>query len=265
MIEDKNFEQACNKAGHEIMLPYITQKEYIYIDADLLYDFKLAAVMACIKNEQDYNYVMECVPEYLRAPNLECARYFPKLGLTEQRIEEILNDPKYEIAIATIVPRTQFLLDLEKTVALVHSINQSKETDRPVHIIFNESKHKLSKILRAQLSLLMKKIDPRIIVEFTEFHSWYDTPEKFLAKLDMIAVYDVIEFLRVGTVSQKMISEVPSGLAKASIVALAQTTLVDADDAALDKAYENTSNILSMMCDQFTFVSKKLITKDSVK
>lgn len=259
---DKEFESMCNDAGKAIMQPYITQLENIYIDADLLYDFKLGALMAHIKNEKEYDYIVSKIPDYLQVYDLKCAEHFPEMHLTDADLERVINNPKYEKVLTCLTPRTTFMVDIERLLSIVRGINKNKETTKPVHLYINEGRHSLSVILKRQLTEYIRRLDSNVILEFTNFKSWYDVSERFIGNMDFIGVYDIVEFVKEGTPTQKLLSAVPSGFAKTSISALAQiSTILEEKDNA-EEVLRNTASVFSMMCDQFAFLKKSLITKD---
>lgn len=259
MTVQNEFKQLCGKMSEEMMKPFMAQKENIYIDADLLYDYRLGAVMALIQGEEDYNYVMQHVQEYLDAPTLECAKFFPKLGLTEQKLDEVIADPKYFVFISAAAPATQLLgEDLETLIRLFNTINQSKEVTRPLHLTINQRHIKIHEVYKKAIRERIWKVDPSVVIDFTEYKTWADVPERTIECQDFLGVYDMIEFLREGTNSQKLISAVPPRLTRCNICTLLQS---DHDNPTADE-FHNLRLMMECMCAQFTFKPKTLLNEE---
>ena len=257
---DQETSELCTKISAEVMRPLVTQKEFVYIDADTLFDFRLGAIMAKVTGEDDYKYVMEHVHEYLDAPTLECAKFFPKFGMTEKDIDEFLVDPNYATVRAVISPATRLLGELSVIVRVLNSINASKETQRPITVVVNQRHALLEPFNKRLIEDSVYRGDKYAKVEYTNFPTWNDVPEAVLKKQDVIIVYDLNEFLREGTTSQKLLATVEE-FAMTDIMAITQVTSTKVNDVEL--GLQNLSNVMELMCDKFTFINKTLLTRES--
>lgn len=252
------FMSFCEKMSDEVVKPFTDQKEFIYIDSDLLYNYRLGAVMSQIRGEEDYKYVQEHIQEYLEAPTLECAKFFPKFNLTEEDLDKIIKNPEYFVFMNAAAPTTTFLKDLEMVIRIINSINRSRETKRPLKITINQRKIEIHPYYKSGLKKLIHDIDNTIVVDFVKFPSWFEVPEEFLRKQDYLFVYDMIEFLQQGSVSQKLMGEVPSALTNAAIITLLQSDSL----VPTEEGFTNLKAILECMCDKFTFIPKTILVKD---
>ena len=259
----KDFQDMCGKVSEEIMRPYFRQQEYLYIDVDLLADFRLGAVLASVRNEQEYNYVQANMQKYLDAPTLRCAEFFPELGLTDQQLDEIIEKPEYESVLSVIAPRSKLITQFPTLFGMLKSINSRAETSRPLKLYFN-CPHRVSDHFKAGLLELVKEADPTVEVYFTEFKTWYDVDPDILGRMDFIAVYDLIGFLANNTSSMKLLSAIPSKLGSTGIAALVQTDKPDMKGDELELGLVNLANLLEMMCDKFTYLRKTVLTKEDV-
>lgn len=249
------FDETMKRLERESMSPFVTQRRYIYIDADLLYDFRLSAVISYVSGEEDYKYVRAQLPAYLQAPTLECAKFFPKLNLTEADIDDRLNDEACADVLAAIAVPTKVLEKLEYIIRLVVTENESKETQLPLIITINQRDHLMHEFLKNRVIGLIKKLDNRITVEFTHYKTWNDVPEITLKKQDIVCVYDTRDFLRQGTTSQKLL-ETQTGLANCSVMALEVAD--NADDKDIQQRLSNLEDIMSIMCRKFKFFKKSI-------
>ena len=250
----EEFRSVCDKLSMDLMKPYMAQKKNIYVDADLIYDYRLGALMALTNGEDQYNYVMDNLQGYLDGRTLDCTRYFPKLGLTEADLDRMIADPKYFIFLTAASPASNFLDDLDMIIRIFNTLNQSKEVTDPIKITINQRRIKIHDVHKAGIRSRIHSIDPTVQVDFTEFPSWYQINEKLLAAQDFICVYDMLEFLHEGTVSQKLLSAVPSKLMHADILTLFQSD----KQFPTDDDFKNLKTIMECMCDKFSFISKSL-------
>lgn len=258
MTVQEEFRQLCDKMSEEMMKPFTTQKDNIYIDSDLLYDYRLGAVMALIHDEQDFNYVMSHVGEYLSAPTLECAKFFPDLKLTDQMLDDVIVDPKYYVFMNAAAPATEFMgKDFETLIRLFNTINQSKEITHPIHITINQRKIEIHNIYKKAIRERVMRVDPTIEVEFTNYKSWFDVPEATIKDQDFLCVYDMVEFLKEGTNSQRLLSKVPSDLMRCSICTLLQS---DHANPSVDE-FNNFRLMMECMCNRFSFKPKTLLNE----
>ena len=249
-----DFKSMCEKMSEEIMKPYMTQKKNIYVDADLIYDYRLGALMALIRDESDYQHVLENMDSYLNARTLECAKFFPLMKVTEEDLDNVIANPEYYIFLNAAAPASRFLDDLENIIKIFNTLNQSKEVTEPIKITINQRKIRIANGIRKEIVMKVKSIDPKVLVDFTEFPSWYKVNEKLIADQDFLCVYDMIEFLHEGTISQKLIAEVPSKLMKADIVTLFQSD----KQLPTDSDFVNLQTIMECMCDKFSFIPKTI-------
>ena len=254
------FRDLCTKVSNETMKPFMVQKENIYIDADLLYDYRLGAVLALTHGEEEFNYVLRNLEAYLKAPTLECAKFFPQLGLTEQKLDEVIANPDYFIFMNAAAPATLFMNDLEKIVVIFNSLNSSREVIRPLRITINQRRIKIHDEYKRQLVNRIHRTDPSVIVDFTEYRTWNDVPYKLISCQDFLCVYDLVEFLREGTNSQKAISKVPSDLGTCCICSLLQS---DIPNPTIDH-FTNLQRMIECMCQKLTFRPKTLLSKELI-
>jgi len=245
----------CGKLSEELMRPLVTQKEFVYIDADLLYDFKLGGLISTVTNEAEYNYIRDHVPEYLAAPTLECAKFFPELHMTEEKLLERITNPKYDKAIAFMSPPTQFIYELGLLIRVLNTMNTSKETQRPIKVTINQRKVILTDYTRNLITRAVHDGDPKASVEFVHFDSWFKVSKDLIKQQDVICIYDIKEFLSEATVSQKLLLDTEE-FAMADIMALEQSDL-PADQTELGLA--NISDLMKAFgCNSFSFMKKTL-------
>lgn len=254
------FKDVCEKLSQDMMKPFTVQKENIYIDSDLLFDYRLGAVLARVNGESDYNHVVQNIPAYLKAPTLECAKFFPQLNLTEEDLDDVIANPEYFMFLNAAAPATKLIADLEPIIRLFNTINESREGTNPIRITVNQRQIKFCKLVKANLLKTIHKIDPKVVVEFTEYKSWFEVPTSLIESQDFICVYNMIEFLKEGTNSQKLMAAVPPRLSKTNIATLLQS---DVANPTVDH-FHNLRVMLEVMCHQFCFRPKTLLNEELI-
>ena len=258
MDAQQEFRSVCDNMSKEIVKPFLAQKEHMYIDADLLYDYRLGAVLALTRNEEQYNYVMSQLPAYLNAHDNKTAKYFPDLNLTDEQIEEFIRKPEYYTFITAAAPATEFVGNLQRVIRIFNTINESKEVTRPITITINQRTIELHPMCKKALSEIIAAIDPDVHVNFTSYKSWFEVPLELIEVQDFMCVYDMIEFLKEGTNSQIALSAVPSKLTRCSIVTPWQADT----DKATPEHFRNLKVMLEVMCNQFSFIHRTIRQKE---
>lgn len=247
----------CDRISSEVMRPLVTQKEFMYVDADVLFDYRLGALLATVRGEQDYNYILEHVDEYLNAPTLECAKFFPDLHKTDSELDRIAADPQNATALAALTPPTKVLEQLSVMIRVLNTINLSKETQRPIRVTVNQRRVQITDFVKNAITDAIARGDASATVTFTTYKSWADVPEDILRPQDVIIVYDLKEFLTVGTTSQKLLIDT-NELSMTDIMAITQSEL-NSEDTPL--GLDNMKNVMELMCDKFTFINKTLLMR----
>ena len=242
------------------MKPMMTQREFMYIDLDLLYDFRLTALMAFIKGKEDYEYIYKHLDEYLAAPTLEVCKFFPDLGVTEADLDRFLADPKYRTFVAAAALPTGFMKELQDIIKFINTENESKETHRSLKITLNCRRKDTHPYLINKVVRAIHSSDPGVKVEVTEYPDWTEVPASLIKMQDMICVYDVRNFVANGTTSQKLLTEL-NELSNCSIVGLKVSDLGEEDTAV---GIINLQDVLSIMCKKFTLVDKSLLKPEDL-
>lgn len=254
MSAQNDFKSMCDQMSKEVLKPFLAQKEHIFIDSDLLYDYRLGAVLALTSNEEQYMYVVQNLPMYLNARDKLVSKYFPDLNITDELIEQIIRDSKYFTFISAASPATAFIDNIEKVIRIFNTINESKEVSRPITLTINQRTIDIHPVYKRGLTNRIASVDPSVVVNFTSYKSWFDVPEQLVACQDFLCVYDMIEFLKEGTPSQKAISSVPSKLSRCSIVTPWQSDVED----PLPEHFRNLKVMMEVMCNQFSFINRTL-------
>ena len=260
MDTKQEFVDLCDKMSKEIVQPFLRPKEHIYVDSDLLYYYRLGAMIGLTKTEQQFNYVVSHVQDYIKAPSLDCARFFPEMGLTDEMLDKFIQAERFFNFVSAAAPASDFIDNLDKIILAMNTVNTSKEVKEPLTITINQRTIPIHPVYKRGIVNRVHSIDPRVNVEFVAYKSWYEVPPTLIEKQDFICVYDLGEFLREGTNSQKLLAEVPSKLSRCYIASLLQSDKPN----PTPEQFTNLKAILEVMCDKFMFVEKTILNGELI-
>ena len=71
----------------------------IYIDMELLQDFKLGALLSTVTVKEEVEYIMSCLPVYNLKFNNRTAEYFPVLKKTDEELLSIVKNNSIKTAL----------------------------------------------------------------------------------------------------------------------------------------------------------------------
>ena len=252
------FRDMCDKWNSEVMKPLLKQKEFMYIDLDVLFDFRLGALLSLMQaGEEDYQYIMSNVDKYLSTPTLECAKFFPKFGLSDDQLDDRASDPNYAAVMAAIAPPTRFLGEMKTMIKVINTLNASKETTNPLKITINQGKRKVHPFILENLKKYLLSIDPGMAIDFVKFATWRDVPKELVERLDIIVVYNIKDFLAKGSVPQSILESSQEAFAMTTVMAIRQVDETAMADEAV--ATKNFLDLMDIFFDKFTFIGKTLM------
>ena len=250
----------CDDMTRELNASFFKQKQHVYIESDLLYNYRLGAMLGLTRNERDYNYVMDHIQDYLNAPTLACAKFFPEMGMTDEQLDKFIADPKYYQFICAASPATEFIDNLDKVIRIMNTLNQHAEVTQPITITINQRTIPIHPVYKRGIQTRIHETDPRVIVEYTSYPSWYEVPETLLHKQDFICVYDLSEFVHKGSIPEKMMEIYPSKLSDCSIAALLQSD----KPAPTIEHFTNMRALMELVCDKFSFFPKTILNGEVI-
>ena len=260
-VSDEVIKSDISQVSMAAMKPLMTQREFMYIDLDLLYDFRLTALMAFIHGKEEYDYLYSHLQQYLEAPTLEICKFFPSMNVKESDLDDFINNPEYRAFFAALAVPTNFMKELQDIIKFVNTENESKETHRSLKITLNCRYKNLHPYIINRVVDAIHKSDPNVKIEVTEYANWFEVPEELIKMQDMICVYDVRNFLETGTSSQKLLTEL-NELANCSIVGLKVSDLGKEDT---EIGLVNLQDVISIMCKKFTLVDKSILSMEGLR
>ena len=250
--EQRDLKSLMDDVCKDLVSPYVRQKERIFVDIEALYDFKLGALLA-LTSEKEYPYILEHLPEYTGARDLEIMKYFPDLDFTEETIEKFMQDEKHRTMLSLLAPPLSLLEDFRDMIAGINTYNTSKESHEPLKITINQSTFQIDDIAKARLIEYITSIDPHITVDFVSYQ-WSEIPKEILAKQDILIIYDIVSFV---AADSKFVDCCREGLlGKTTIATFMQVTNHNCDEG---EAIANFSATMNIFCNNFLVLEKELL------
>lgn len=258
MTIDNESSKAFDKIADAIMTPFKQQISVIYIDADMLYDFRLGNLILHTASESQYQYIMSELSAYEDSPNFKISELFPKLGVSEEQLDAFEADPVLSWQIAPASPKTKLLEDLDSFLRSVDTYNRGKEIKEPVKLIINQKKVKLHPTIKTSLARFVAMGHSNMLIEFTDYLNWNEVPQDIFDSIDVLFVHDISDFVRHGTVSQKRMAEMHESCLKKVVIATYKVDQSFATEEETEEAVTNFVNIMRVMFSGFIFLKREL-------
>lgn len=245
-----------DQVADEILKPFQEPIHGIYIDADFLYDYRLGELILKIEDQKQFDYLKSCIPAYENGNARMITKYFPELKVTEQELDLLEKDPAWSKFIHLSAPRTEFLFRLNSFIAKVNTYNHSKELNHKLRININMRRLDMPKKIWEDLKQSIMSFDPTVDLTKSHYASWNEVPMTEYAKWSMMLIHDVVDFVKWGSTSQKMLEQ--EKLLDKIILSPYQTEEEFDDPKQEELALNNFAAIMTLMVSEFSFVRKSI-------
>lgn len=258
MVENKEQMREFDKIAEAIMEPFKRAVSVVYIDADMLYDFRLGNLILHTSTEEQYQYIQKNLEAYESSANPKVTESFPDLGISEEQLDAFEKDPVYGWQIPVASPKTSFLDELGNLIVSINTLNESKEVKEPLRILINQRAVKFPKTMKTGLVQYILNHNKHAIIEFTNYSNWDEIPEQVFDSIDILFVHDAEDFVRHGTVSQRRMANMHEDCLRKIVVATCRSSKTFDSDEEKKEALTNFANIMGVMFSGFTFIKRKL-------
>ena len=253
--EDKKFTRLVDKESTEIIRSMMMPIKTIYIDSDFLYDYRLGALLMLAKNEKEYNYILSKLGEYECSPTMKITRVFPDLGFTEEDVDLMEYDLKFESYVVAGAPRTEFLDEFQSFIAWIATYNRSQTDDPRIDVIVNFRNHHPTDVQWNSLRGFMSVGSRFVNVIKTEYNDWDKMSDEFIDKIDMMFVYDMPNFassLKVAHAVRRFTTH------KKLLFAYPQIQIDRKTDKEDKDALDNFAAAMGIMFYRFSYIKKSI-------
>ena len=199
--EETKVKQAMDQVSEDILRPFKEPIKAVYIDADFLYDYRLGELLLKVTCDEDYNVVLKHLDEYINGTSFKITKYFPELNLTEEDLDLLERDPVLGKYVQVAAPPTKFLFELPKFIIQLNTYNKNREENSEIKIYINTRGHKMNSAIWGRLADGLEKMCPNVRLINTTYSNWTEIPPNVYDILDILYVYNMQDFMSVGSVS----------------------------------------------------------------
>lgn len=199
--EEAKVHQAIDQVSEDILKPFKQPIRAVYIDADFLYDYRLGELLLKVTCDEDYQAILKHLDEYIDGTSLKITKYFPELKVKEEDLDLLENDPVLSKYIQVAAPPTKFLASLPKFAMQLNTYNKSREESAEIKIYINTKKHKMNSVVWDQLVNYVEGVCKNVRLINTTFNNWTEVPSTIYDLIDILFVYDMQDFISVGSTS----------------------------------------------------------------
>ena len=256
----KQLDEVLDKHAAELLAPFQRPVSVIYIDIDYLFDLKLGSLLLQTRGEEDYNYIKEHLVDYENSKSIVVTESFPKLGITEEQVDCLIEDPMIGWQVATAAPKTELFASFWNLLASIETGNKAKSSNVRLKVIINKRGAILSPKMEDWLVRTIQKWDSNTVPIITNYTSWSEVPDKLFDAIDLMYVFDVKDMFQIGSVAQKRMSDLDERMLKKIVLAYRQHD-PDIKPEELDMALENLSILMNGMFLRFFYADRKILRR----
>ena len=167
----------------------------IYADLAYLQDIALGTILSTCVCVEELQYLHRQLPAYNERVFPEVASYFPALGLTDDRLQQLQQDPKQWLKICAVSPFTSVYNELLEELVRLRDHNQ-RITGSKEACLFLQTPQGLPyptpllRRLRTQLTTLFPKLKVEFIVQAP-----YTQSKNFYLNVEELWLYDLQQFV----------------------------------------------------------------------
>jgi len=229
----------------------------IYIDMEMLKDFKLGALLTLIDSEAKYDYVRSQIPYYNHRLDDDTLKYFPKLSIDPELFNQRLIDPKYQVAISVVAPNTTFFYELGDI--LFNIINHNHRTGNDtlsIKIDFvTQTIPALADRIKHALKDRIRKYTNIRDVAFYQSKDYEFVSIDYLKTLDIMYLYSYNKLMNEQHPCANAIKFPDMCFSHTSIFARPVADKVYEDPEQLLTELEYTRKVVGIFCRDFNYVS----------
>lgn len=164
----------------------------IYIDMELLQDFKLGALLSTVTVKEEVEYIMSCLPVYNLKFNNRTAEYFPVLKKTDEELLSIVKNNSIKTALLS--PWTKIYNNLNVILKYLYLNSQHIDGNpKQITIVVNCSDMKYPIQMFDLWANTMKETHPKLDIRLIAYPR-YTAPVELYEEFDMFFIYDHEKF-----------------------------------------------------------------------
>lgn len=99
----------------------------VYIDLDVLQDFRLGALIAMIDSQEKYDYIIKNTLVYEATYRNDITTAFPALGISDEQVDAYVADKHNWANLAVVSPFRTAAVEISEALSTIYAINQVKK------------------------------------------------------------------------------------------------------------------------------------------
>lgn len=199
--EETKIRQVIDQVSEDILKPFKEPIKAVYIDGDFLYDYRLGELLLKVTCDEDYQVILKHIDEYINGTSLKITDYFHELNVTEEDLDLLERDPVLGKYVQIASPPTEFLMGLPRFIMQLNTYNKNREENSGLKIYINTRGKKMNAAIWRNLDIGMSRICKNVRLINTTYSNWAEIPPNVYDMLDILYVYDMQDFMSVGSVS----------------------------------------------------------------
>lgn len=218
----------------------------IYVDMELLQDFKLGALLSTVTVKEEIEYINEQIPYYNSRFDFSTAKYFPVLNKTDEELNEIIK--KNPVKVILLSPWTIVYDNLNKMLSLLYTNDKNVYGKiSPITLVVNchDARYpiKLFDIWAQQ----MKAVHPFVDIKFVAYPR-YGADLDFYSDFDMYFIYDHPTFFNTDKLAEVLTRSQKTSFKKVYSPPFIESRL-ELDKSEYQKALVSTQTFLNLIVD----------------
>lgn len=257
MNEDDQITEKLQGLYNEFFNSTLKPITKVYLDLELVQDFKLGALLSTVQVQEEIEYIQYCIPKYNARLTNSCASFFPVLKHTDLELSRRMKQPELIELITTTAP---FNLGWDAVLAILHEIEQHNaimNAASTISLVINVYDVVYPQPLKELLTDALKQEVPTVRVIFTE-------EERYLApqyeQYNVLFLYDLPEFVRPETTTSNALFNKCLFRDNHILASMRMSPNLEIPVDKLKLGFEATQRWLDLFCDHLVFIKDELPT-----
>lgn len=168
----------------------------VYVDMEMLFDYRLTAYLSLLKNEEEYEYMKTCLPAYKLFKGRELKTVFPQLPYTTSDALELMRDKEFQyyLSMKPLITTISNVLPIQLTVMTDTNYKNPTYDKKPIEVYLVNQLFPISLEAQRNIVLSLTSIIDNISIKFVHGFIPLENPE-ILSGSDLCLIYDIKEFL----------------------------------------------------------------------
>jgi hypothetical protein len=250
--------QAVGEASEEYFRAKFVPIRNIYLDIEVLQDFRLGALLHLITTQTELDYIRYRLKDYSNRLGSETMRYFPAIkDISEKDLDECIANKDKHRSLVVISPTTEFYMGLPDMIRHINENNSRCATE-----VYHVNIH-----IGTNSVILDQDLKENIIFQFKNFDKTLNTiiynrplsgmEEEIIRNIDITAVDNIKQFTN-DPVIRKHFSD--SDFLNKQVLAHPYIDVELLEGETSEQLLSNTKTMLDVYCD-FDYIQRKVEIK----